>query len=470
LLQQMAPLAEGDEQRALVALARGIALFWGLANDVAADDVLAEAEAEAEAEAGSPAWQAELRATRATLRSQAGRHRQALALLDDLPDPIPSDRAAVQAALAEAFALPAVGRAEDALKVIDAATDVHGRLGRQLTLYQSGLLLAARSMALVDLGRLGEAAELASLGLHVSLDSGDTSARGYFAATLGWVRLNQGLLDTAQRHYREAAACFRAVGHRGPRRWALGGLLFAAALARDRTTAAEAADTLAEVGPHPAALFEQRIDRGRAWLALAEGQPVVARRTMEDIAERARALGHVVEEAATLHDLARIGQARAVTARLEELAAQTDGELVPLQAADAAARASGDPARLGDVAEGFASLGAFLWAAESASGAAEAAAKMGDQRAAVRWARRATELAERCQGVSVPVLGPSEAPVALTRREREIALLAASGEPSRAIAERLYVSVRTVDNHLARIYTKLGVGGRAELAAALGLA
>jgi DNA-binding CsgD family transcriptional regulator len=51
----------------------------------------------------------------------------------------------------------------------------------------------------------------------------------------------------------------------------------------------------------------------------------------------------------------------------------------------------------------------------------------------------------------------------LTNREREIALLAADGLPSRVIAERLYLSVRTVDNHLARIYTKLGVTGRSQL-------
>jgi DNA-binding CsgD family transcriptional regulator len=53
--------------------------------------------------------------------------------------------------------------------------------------------------------------------------------------------------------------------------------------------------------------------------------------------------------------------------------------------------------------------------------------------------------------------------VPLTNREREIAQLAADGLPSRVIAERLYVSVRTVDNHLGRIYTKLGVAGRSEL-------
>ena len=35
------------------------------------------------------------------------------------------------------------------------------------------------------------------------------------------------------------------------------------------------------------------------------------------------------------------------------------------------------------------------------------------------------------------------------------------------IAERLYLSVRTVDNHLGRVYDKLGVSNRAALAVAL---
>ncbi len=50
---------------------------------------------------------------------------------------------------------------------------------------------------------------------------------------------------------------------------------------------------------------------------------------------------------------------------------------------------------------------------------------------------------------------------------REIASLAAQGLASKTIGERLFVTSRTVDNHLARIYTKLGVGSRAELADAL---
>ena len=40
----------------------------------------------------------------------------------------------------------------------------------------------------------------------------------------------------------------------------------------------------------------------------------------------------------------------------------------------------------------------------------------------------------------------------MTRREREVAGLAASGESNKEIAARLFLSARTVENHLQRIY------------------
>jgi DNA-binding CsgD family transcriptional regulator len=43
-----------------------------------------------------------------------------------------------------------------------------------------------------------------------------------------------------------------------------------------------------------------------------------------------------------------------------------------------------------------------------------------------------------------------------------------SGAPSSAIAAALHVSVRTVNNHLHRVYTKLGVSDRRSLAEVLG--
>ena len=56
----------------------------------------------------------------------------------------------------------------------------------------------------------------------------------------------------------------------------------------------------------------------------------------------------------------------------------------------------------------------------------------------------------------------------LTRREAEVAGLAASGFTGPEITAHLTISVRTVDTHLARTYAKLGVTGRRELAHALG--
>lgn len=56
---------------------------------------------------------------------------------------------------------------------------------------------------------------------------------------------------------------------------------------------------------------------------------------------------------------------------------------------------------------------------------------------------------------------------ALTAREREIALRAARGEPSRSIAKDLSVSVRTVEGHLHQVYGKLHVNSRVDLIDAL---
>lgn len=58
----------------------------------------------------------------------------------------------------------------------------------------------------------------------------------------------------------------------------------------------------------------------------------------------------------------------------------------------------------------------------------------------------------------------------LTLREREVAALAGEGCKSKEIAMRLTVSHRTVEAHLTRIYSKLGVTSRAELARLLALA
>jgi DNA-binding CsgD family transcriptional regulator len=95
---------------------------------------------------------------------------------------------------------------------------------------------------------------------------------------------------------------------------------------------------------------------------------------------------------------------------------------------------------------------------------ARAAVAAGAGFPAIRLLSRA--LVEQGRPARTPALRPLQ-PDVLTRREREVAALAARGLSNRDIAGLLVVSVRTVENQLHRVYAKLAVGGRYELASAL---
>jgi DNA-binding NarL/FixJ family response regulator len=60
--------------------------------------------------------------------------------------------------------------------------------------------------------------------------------------------------------------------------------------------------------------------------------------------------------------------------------------------------------------------------------------------------------------------GPRAAEL-LTRRETEVLRLLAEGLTNREIAARLFISPKTAEHHVGRLYAKLGVGSRAEAAA-----
>jgi DNA-binding CsgD family transcriptional regulator len=112
-------------------------------------------------------------------------------------------------------------------------------------------------------------------------------------------------------------------------------------------------------------------------------------------------------------------------------------------------------------------MGADLLAAEAAADAAVAWQRAGDPRRSAGAERRAAALTDRCEGPTTPALQAIEARVQLASAEREAALLAAAGRSNKQIAEELCLSVRTVENRLQRVYEKLGINGRAELAAGL---
>ena len=96
-------------------------------------------------------------------------------------------------------------------------------------------------------------------------------------------------------------------------------------------------------------------------------------------------------------------------------------------------------------------------ARDDISAASEAFERLG----AAAWAKRAAaELAR--------IGGRSASRWELTASERSVADLAATGHSNREIADRLVLSVRTVESHLGSAYRKLGVRSRGQLVRALG--
>src|SRR5207253_3740441 len=115
-------------------------------------------------------------------------------------------------------------------------------------------------------------------------------------------------------------------------------------------------------------------------------------------------------------------------------------------AAHAEALAAGDGPRLDQASASFEAMGANLLAAEAA---AEAAAiyREGGRKASMRASSaRARRLLGTCEGARTPALS-GLAPDPLTRREREVATLAAGWHTIAEIAAQHVLSRRTVDNH-----------------------
>jgi DNA-binding NarL/FixJ family response regulator len=250
-------------------------------------------------------------------------------------------------------------------------------------------------------------------------------------------------------------------------RWARAALALAHAQRGEADLARELLVEVDRAGSHPAKCFDSAVHRARGWLAWLDGDHDRAHELLLAGADTLAATGDRSGEVACLHDLVRLGRAEVVRDRLVGVLDGAEGTLYALLRAHVSAVCSRSASELGAVAEGFAEVGAWLLASEAAHAADEAARAAGDTRSAAAWAVKGEQWRARCDDVRAPGLVAASAPVPLTRREREVAQLAAEGLPRKDMAEQLFVGVRTVDSHLVRIYAKLGVRNRAELAQAL---
>lgn len=86
---------------------------------------------------------------------------------------------------------------------------------------------------------------------------------------------------------------------------------------------------------------------------------------------------------------------------------------------------------------------------------------------AVREQRRLGVRVPFARTPAVAAKSGKDLPFGLSPREHEIALLVADGLGNQQIAERLYLSVRTVETRLSRVFAKIGVTSRVGVATAM---
>jgi DNA-binding CsgD family transcriptional regulator len=210
------------------------------------------------------------------------------------------------------------------------------------------------------------------------------------------------------------------------------------------------------------ALHEPQRIIAKSWLAAATGGERPAVELACAAADLAHRSGQHAVEAEALHHAARFGD-RTVATRLAALTEHVGGRLVGLYARHAAAVADLDGAALDAASADFEEAGLMLSAADAAAQGAVRHDHDGRRRDSSESAARALRLAAQCGGAVTPAIRSAAQPLPVTSREREIASLIAAGLSNREIAERLTVSIRTVEGHIYRACIKLDVTDRDEL-------
>jgi DNA-binding CsgD family transcriptional regulator len=358
-----------------------------------------------------------------------------------------------------AVALVLLGRFEEACAALDTLGEATEEIG---LLFEAASTWAVRAEALVHLGRFDEALADALRGEDAARRVSGAATVKELAVIAGALALvHRGELDAAEQRLDQVR---RVLDHRTSSFeaswWSVRALLLAA-----RGDAPAAASSYARMWELAGALEAHSLLNARPGqiFALLDGDDAaaalaVARELQALLAERdlprARPLAAIGLGAA----LIAAGDAVRGRAEVERGLALCDGVEGPLIPGESRLRAgeamlaAGDRQRAGEL------LGE-AWTLLDGCGAG--------------WLRERTAAALRRAGVAgaaapgraaaLPVAGVA----ALSAREHEVVRLAAAGLRSRAVGLRLGISERTVENHLASAYAKLGVHTRAELIAAL---
>ena len=437
---------------------RGLTSYWGMSNVEALDDTLAAAQS-----LPDPADRAWVTSVAAAQRLHHLECDEALRLsraVLDRPAAGPTPRALAHSTIAHLLALR--GHTTQAARTAATVDAAAASWRNESPAIQLALELA-RGTALILSGDVVGVETIAAGAFADMSDAGEFHlGSGHLRVVLGQAARLRGRLGEAMRHQQRACATLATsrvfAGLANAERAhvsALTGDSFDAELAMAEADRLQA--------PTMAVLYPW-FEHARCWVRASTGDVSGAAGQSLELADRLRADAFHGHELIALHDVVRLGRPDDVADRLGELVGQVEGPLPAVMADHARMAGEQDAIGLLIAAEQFAGYGLCLHAAEAA---AEAFNRLRETRSgkAIDAARLFTALLDCCDGPHTPALAVSRP--RLSPRERQIAWLAAAGVTSKGIADELYLSARTIDNHLRRVYAKLGVGGRGQLTAAL---
>jgi DNA-binding CsgD family transcriptional regulator/tetratricopeptide (TPR) repeat protein len=371
-----------------------------------------------------------------------------------------SDFHAMMASVALVMAMGALGHVDDLAVVADEAIE------RAITAFESSPMrfwfgaVYARACRLT--GRIEESVQSAK---RLAESARDVPGLAYanLAFLLGHADLVRGDLHSAVGLLREARAGVERHGATtGLRPASCFGLAEAYAKLGQPAAAEEAlADAQRRVPPDY--LFMQTaLSLATGWTFAAKGQISDAIAAVRQAATEARERSQPTHELACLQAAAQWGDASDAS-RARELADALELPLANAIARHAESLLTGDGEGLLTAASEYRAIGDRAAAADAAAQAGAVFISGQHRQRGLYAGALARELAVECGGLSTPALRSSPG-LPLRGRQREVVELAIAGLSNREIAERLVMSVRTVEGHIYRACQRVGVNTRDELA------
>jgi DNA-binding CsgD family transcriptional regulator/exonuclease VII small subunit len=280
------------------------------------------------------------------------------------------------------------------------------------TTTQSHVALFNQALAATYLGQVDDARSWATEGLRLALTNDDAFNANWNRAVLGLLDVSLGNAEQAHEHLAPAVRYLEQMDAAEPAIIPCVPDEVEALVALGRL---EEAESLAERLERQGKALDRPWALGAAWRG--RGLIAAARRDLET-AEAA--IGHALEEHARTSQPFERARSLLILGQIQRRRKQKRVSRTSLEAAR----------------DTFATLGAPLWV-------------------------------ERAQSELDRIGGRQPSPLELTPSERTVAELVGEGRTNREVADALFMSPSTVQAHLKRIYRKLGVRSRTELAASI---